>query len=109
MTDETFSFRGPGFLAAVLPWVSGIASYGLTAWSAAASGNRCGEVGTGVTEGVALLFLIAFPPALVTYRAVVARKSWPVRIGLLVGVLALTYFAICVAAVLWAGGHDCWG
>jgi len=97
-------------LASVLPLLSGIATYGLSAWIAAATGDACGGrylPGTRVGTGVAFLALVALPPIVVMYRAIVTRRSWPVGIGLVFAAGALTAVAVAFAALMWAGGHQC--
>jgi hypothetical protein len=104
------SSRSSGLWAAVLPLLSGFATYALCAGIAAATGNGCEGVsqsGSRGAVGLAFLLLIVVPPIVVGYRAIVARKSWPLGIALVLGGAILNYAAVCFALLVWAGGHNC--
>ncbi|MDQ6804041.1 MAG: hypothetical protein M3065_03525 [Actinomycetota bacterium] len=110
--DRMFDLRSPGLLAAGLPFLSAIAYYGVTACMAAVTGDACGGrplPGPEIVAGIALLVVMASPPLVVIYRAIVARKSWKAIIGLVLGTVALTMVAVSFAGLAWAGGHNCLG
>jgi hypothetical protein len=98
----------PAFLTAVLPMVSGIASYGWSAWVASETGSACDLSGAGAF-GVTLIVVYFAPAIAVVYAAIATRKSRLATVGLGLAAAIFTFVAISVAALFWAGGNNCLG
>jgi hypothetical protein len=107
--QEYVGLWSPGFLAAVLSLVSGIARYGFSAWVSSAVGDACDWSTSGISVRVGSILLMVVPAIVVGYRAIAIRKSWLATIGLILAAASLTVIAGWIAAFVWAAGHYCFG
>jgi hypothetical protein len=104
-----YSYLSPGVLTVVLPIVSGIAAYAWSAWIGSMTGTPCDESRPGVLAGVTLIVIYLAPAIVVAHAAILDRKSRLAIVALTVAAAVLTFVAVSIAALFWAGGHNCLG
>jgi len=73
------------------------------------TGTPCDDSRGGAAGAATLIVLYLAPAIIVAYGAIVASKSRLSIIGLSTGAAVLTFLAVSIAALFWAGAHSCLG